>query len=65
MNVVLNQRGTTWKKLAASEQIGADSELGAIAIMVARASAIKRPIIDIGSKFLIGFDKEEYQAQFL
>ena len=34
VNVVLNRRGTTWKKLTASEQSSADSELGAIAIIL-------------------------------
>jgi arsenate reductase (glutaredoxin) len=65
VNVVLNRRGTTWKKLTDSEQASADSIRGAIALMVAHPSAIKRPVIEIGSKFLIGFDNEAYQAQFL
>lgn len=65
VNVVLNRRGTTWKKLTASEQNSADSELGAIAIMVTYPSAIKRPVIESGSDFLIGFDEATYQAQFL
>ena len=65
-NVVLNRRGTTWKKLSASEQNRADSAQGAIAIMVAYPSAIKRPVIETESNFLIGFDKkEEYEARFL
>ena len=65
VNVVLNRRGTTWKKLAASEQNSADSATGAIAILVAYPSAIKRPIIETGSDFLIGFDEAAYQAKFL
>ncbi len=63
-NAVLNRRGTTWKKLPASEQMSADSESGAIAIMVAHPSAITRPIIETGSDYLIGFDEASYQAQF-
>lgn len=65
LNVVLNRRGTAWKKLPESEQARADTVQGAIALMVAHPSAIKRPVIETGSKFLIGFDEEEYQAQFL
>ena len=65
MNVVLNQRGTTWKKLAASEQGSADSEQGAIAILAASPSAIKRPIIETGLDYLIGFDEAIYQYRFL
>jgi arsenate reductase (glutaredoxin) len=62
---VLNRRGTTWKKLTASEQSKADSTQGAIAIMVAHTSAIKRPVIESGAEFLIGFDEATYQSHFL
>lgn len=65
VNSVLNRRGATWKKLTASEQSSADSTQGAIAIMVTHPSAIKRPIIETGSDFLIGFDEAAYQSQFL
>ena len=65
VNVVFNRRGTTWKKLSASEQSGADSESGAIAIMATHPSAIKRPIIETGSNYLIGFDAAAYQSRFL
>lgn len=63
--VVLNRRGTTWKKLSASDQNSADSTQGAIAIMATHPSAIKRLIIETGSNYLIGFDETAYQAQFL
>lgn len=65
VNVVLNRRGTTWKKLAENEQNTTNSEAGAIAVMAAHPSAIKRPIIETGSDCLIGFDEASYQAQFL
>jgi arsenate reductase (glutaredoxin) len=64
-NVLLNRRGTTWKKLSLIEQTSADSESGAVAIMAARPSAIKRPVIETESEILIGFDEAAYQAQFL
>ncbi len=63
VNVLLNRRGTTWKKLTTNERTSAESIPGAIALMVAHPSAIKRPVIETGSKLLIGLDKEEYQAQ--
>ena len=62
---VLNRRGTTWKKLTEREQARADTVQGAIALMVAQRSAIKRPIVETGSEYLIGFDEAAYQAQFL
>ena len=65
VNAVLNRRGTTWKKLAANVQNSADSALGAMAIMVAHPSAIKRPIVETRSDYLIGFDEAIYQSRFL
>ena len=65
VNVVLNRRGTTWKKLTASAQSNADSFQGAIAAMVGHSSAIKRPVIETGSEILIGFDEGAYQSHFL
>lgn len=51
VNEVLNRRGTTWKKLSTIEQATADSESGAIAIVAAHPSAIKRPVIETESDF--------------
>lgn len=64
-NVVLNRRGTTWKKLSLKEQDSADSTRGAIAIMVAHPSAIKRPVIKTESGYVVGFDEAAYRAHFL
>jgi arsenate reductase (glutaredoxin) len=61
---VLNRRGTTWKKITASEQSKADSTQGAIAVMLVHTSAIKRPVIETDSEFLIGFDEAIYRVQF-
>jgi arsenate reductase (glutaredoxin) len=65
VNVVLNRRGTTWKKLTDNERASAAFIEGVIALMVAHPSAIKRPVIEIGPTFLIGFDDGAYRVQFL
>lgn len=43
---LLNRRGTTWKQLSASEQAGAVDAAGALALMQAHPSLIKRPVIE-------------------
>ncbi len=39
-------------------------EKKAIALMVARPSMIKRPVLDVGGKLLVGFKPEQYEKAF-
>lgn len=59
--VVLNKRGTTWKKLTPEEQQKVVDQKTAVAILKEYNSAIKRPIVEVSSEpVLIGFDEETY-----
>lgn len=64
VDVVLNRRGTTWRALDAGTQASASTPDGAIDLLVAHPSAIRRPLIEAGSDVLIGFDAERYERQF-
>jgi Spx/MgsR family transcriptional regulator len=59
---LLNRAGTTFRKLddADKEQL---SETKAIALMLAQPSMIKRPVLDLGGKLLVGFKPEVYQDE--
>ncbi|WP_292052564.1 MULTISPECIES: ArsC family reductase [unclassified Brevundimonas] len=59
--VVLNRAGTTFKKLPdeAKTDLNADK---AIAFMIEQPSMIKRPILDLGAKRLVGFKADVYAA---
>ena len=58
---LINTRGTTWRTLSATEQQAADTAEGAIALMVARPSLIRRPVLETPSgRLLVGFDPETY-----
>ena len=57
---VLNRRGTTWRMLPPAEQEKVRDESTAIALMLAKPTVIKRPVIEQGKKLLIGFDEGEY-----
>ena len=59
-DAVVNRRGTTWRKLDAATQAGAATPKGAVALLVANPSAIKRPVIEAGNTLLIGYDAEHY-----
>lgn len=57
---VLNRAGTTFRKLADGDKENLD--IGkAVALMLAQPSMIKRPIVDLGCRRLIGFKPELYR----
>ena len=45
-------------------QAQANSEAGAIALMMAQPSVIKRPVLVCGGKITVGFDADAYAALF-
>lgn len=61
---VLNKKGTTWRKLSEEEQNKIVDDKLAIDLMVKNTSIIKRPIIELGSDKIIGFDNDEYDKTF-
>jgi arsenate reductase len=54
-----NTRGPTWRKIPEAKKAGLD-EARALVLLEENASAIKRPIVERGSKLLVGFDPHEY-----
>ncbi|PRC91325.1 ArsC family reductase [Solimicrobium silvestre] len=66
--ILLNRRGTTWRKLPEAEQqavIDADS---AVQCMVNSPSVIKRPVLviqtDMQVEIMVGFSEAEYRRWF-
>ncbi len=58
---LLNRAGTTFRALPETEKAGL-SEKKAIALMLANPSMIKRPVLDLGGKLIVGFKPEHYEA---
>jgi len=61
IEALINKRGTTWRKLPDDVKQSL-TEATAIELMSENSSLIKRPIIDSGSEWLIGFDEEKIQS---
>jgi Spx/MgsR family transcriptional regulator len=57
---VLNRRGTTWRMLAPAAQTRVNDRNSAIALMLDKPTLIKRPVVEVGTARLIGFDEAEY-----
>ena len=60
--VLLNRAGTTFRKLPDSDKEGLN-ERKALALMLAQPSMIKRPVLERGSKLLVGFKPEIYASE--
>jgi arsenate reductase (glutaredoxin) len=59
---LLNRAGTTFRKLDDADKEALD-EAKAIALMLAQPSMIKRPVLDLGGKLLVGFKPEIYAKE--
>jgi arsenate reductase (glutaredoxin) len=57
---LLNQRGTTWRKLDESLKQNIN-QTRAIKIMMENPGIIRRPVIDINGKLYIGFAEDDYK----
>ena len=60
--VVLNRAGTTFRKLDEAQKADLD-QARAIDLMLAQPSMIKRPVLDLGTRTLVGFKPERYAAE--
>jgi arsenate reductase len=57
---LLNRAGTTFRKLPDAEKASID-ERNALALMLDQPSMIKRPVLDLGGRIVVGFKPEVYE----
>ncbi|WP_339486116.1 ArsC family reductase [Pseudomonas sp. EL_65y_Pfl2_R95] len=60
--IVLNRAGTTFRKLEDAQKSDLDQNK-AIELMLAQPSMIKRPVLDLGDRTLVGFKPDRYAAE--
>jgi arsenate reductase len=60
---LLNRAGTTFRKLPEAVRADVDRDK-AIDLMLAQPSMIKRPLLDLGDRRLLGFNAKNYQENF-
>ncbi len=61
--VLLNRAGTTFRGLPEKDKEGL-TEKKAVALMLAQPSMIKRPVLVVRGKLLVGFKPEAYEKAF-
>ena len=62
VDLVLNKRGTTWRKLDDGDKAKAVTLDGAVALLVANSSMIKRPVIVADGHMSVGFTPDVQAA---
>ena len=60
---LLNRAGTTFRKLPDADKTGLDEDK-AVALMLAQPSMIRRPVVDLGDRRMIGFNEGDYEKTF-
>jgi len=58
---LLNRAGTTFRQLPEADRADIDQDK-AIALMLAQPSMIKRPVVDLGDRRLVGFKADEWEG---
>jgi len=61
--MLVNRRGTTWRKLS-DEQKSVSTKSAIADLLVEQPAIIKRPVLDNGGKLHVGFKETDYQALF-
>ena len=56
---VLNRAGTTFRKLPEADRINLDADK-AVSLMLAQPSMIKRPVLDLDGRLVVGFKPQVY-----
>ncbi|MBK8816418.1 MAG: ArsC family reductase [Methylococcaceae bacterium] len=62
-SAMLNRSSTSWRQLSQEQQADL-TESKALQLMLEIPTLIKRPILDTGSKLMLGFKADTYQALF-
>ena len=61
--VLLNRRGTTWRRLDAALQASVSDAASAVRLMQEQPSVIKRPVTDWGDALTINFDSQDWSKR--
>ena len=61
LDVVINKRGTSWKKLSDKEK-GYKTKTQALELILSNPTIIKRPVLHNNKKYIIGFSDQDYKS---
>ena len=61
--ILLNRRGTTWRKLSEDQKANINKS-NAVKLMAVQPTLIKRPVVEHNNEIIVGFSADTYQQQF-
>ncbi|WP_407304990.1 Spx/MgsR family RNA polymerase-binding regulatory protein [Acinetobacter sp.] len=62
-DLILNKKGTTWRKLSEEQQQTAlTNKTNLIKSLTTNTSLIKRPVLETEQGYVVGYDEEAYRA---
>jgi arsenate reductase len=64
-NSLLNRRGATWRSIDEPARAAVVDQTSAIEIMLAHPTLVKRPVVEIEDRLLLGFSAERLAAALL
>ena len=62
-DALINRRGTTWRKLPDTLKESL-TDKSAVRLMCETPAVIKRPLLDLGDRRILGFKSSEYDSLF-
>lgn len=61
---VINKKGTTWRKCSDEEKDSISDPQKAIQLILKTPSIVKRPLVQMGKKYIVGFIPEQWDIFF-
>ena len=62
--LLVNRKGTTWRNLPDERKAAITDKAAALELVLETPSVIKRPLLDCGGKFSVGFSESQYADTF-
>lgn len=62
--ILVNRKGTTWRKLSDERRAQVVDKASAAALMLEQPSVIKRPVLEGAGPLSVGFSDEQYRRLF-
>ena len=61
---IINKKGTTWRKCSEAEKESIADPKKAIQLIIKNPSIVKRPLVQMGKKYIVGFIPEQWDIFF-